>query len=48
MSLQYCKFCGALIVNDDILTGFCSLECQLDYEWLLNSTEDKYEKAVNE
>jgi hypothetical protein len=47
MSLKYCKFCGALIV-DDVLTGFCCLECQLDYEWLLNSTEEEYEKAVNE
>jgi hypothetical protein len=47
MSLQYCKFCGALIV-DDILTGFCSLECQLDYEWLLNSVEWDFLKAVND
>jgi predicted nucleic acid-binding Zn ribbon protein len=46
--LEYCKFCGALIVNDDILTGFCSLECQLDYEYLLNAVEDNYLQAVND
>jgi hypothetical protein len=47
MSLQYCKFCGALIVGD-ILTGFCCLECQLDYEYLLFCAEDEYLQAVND
>ncbi len=47
MIIQYCKFCGALIV-DDILTGFCCLECQLDYEYLLFTAEEEYERAMNE
>jgi hypothetical protein len=47
MTIQYCKFCGALILTD-ILTGFCCLECQLDYEYLLITAEDEYLQAVND
>jgi hypothetical protein len=47
MTIQYCKFCGALLVGDEI-DGFCCLECQLDYEYLLFTAEESYLQAVND
>ncbi len=38
MTIQYCKWCGAVIWHD-ILTGFCCRQCEEEYETLLNSVE---------